>query len=249
MFAGVIDLNVSDAIATITLNRPTKRNALRAEDFRDLAAAFNDANDNPLVKVVILTGTETSFCAGADLTESEISDVYGHIVAIHRCANSLALLAKPSIAAVNGAAVGAGMALALGCDLVLAADSAMMSEVFLDRGLTLDFGTSAALLARLGPHVAKQLAFFGEKLTGERLLALGLVNEVIPASLLTETVQHWATMLASRPPQALAATKSLLDSRTRSFGDVLTLEQIAQGSVIPLVPTAAWQTSFGEKNG
>lgn len=249
MSARTIELTVKDEIATITLNRPEKRNALRSRDFADLGAALDQTNDDPLIKAVILTGTPPSFCAGADLTETDIPDIYAHVGAVQRCAMALSLLAKPTLAVVNGAAVGAGMALALGCDLVIASDTATMREVFIERGLTLDFGTSALLLARLGPHVAKELSYFGETLSAQQLVQLGLVNRLVSQEQLEQTALAWANKLASPSPRAITATKHLLDSHSRSFGQALALEQIAQASVIPTVDFADWKTSLGEGRG
>ncbi|MHB8190505.1 MAG: enoyl-CoA hydratase/isomerase family protein [Ferrimicrobium sp.] len=226
----VIVYTQCDAIATITIDRPQKRNALTSKHFAELASAFDRSSADKTVRVVVLTGTGTSFSAGADLSDLDDStdDPYAHITKIHRCAHALAAITKPTIASVNGVAVGAGMNLALGCDLIIAAESAMMSEIFVHRGLTLDFGGSAVLIQRVGLHVAKELAFFGDRITGYDLVARGLVNRVVPDELLIGATQEWANRLAQLPTRSLALTKSLLNQAAIAVPDTLDAEAAAQ---------------------
>jgi len=226
----VIEVTREQAIATLTLNRPDKRNALRGEDFAALARALDELGADPEVRVVILTGASGAFCAGADLksladaTASPLARIHqGHVAA-----RALAHFPKPTIAAINGVAVGAGLNLALACDLAVAGQSAMASEIFIERGLTLDYGGSALLVQRVGLHRAKELAFFANRLVGAELLEWGLVNKVVADDEVLGAARTWAEDLATRSPTALALTKRLLDAAASSLAQAVESEVIAQ---------------------
>ena len=164
-----------------------------------------------------------SFCAGADLggggggsdngagraggNHLDAMRVLGDVVlAVHDCP-------VPVIAKVDGVAVGAGLGLALAADLTWCSDRARFSAIFAKRGLSLDFGTSWLLRQRVGAHVAKQLAFTAEMVSGERALELGFVNAVAPASELDAAVAAVAETIADGPPIALSMTNRELDTR------------------------------------
>ena len=127
-------------------------------------------------------------------------------LALHR-------LPQPTIAKVRGVAVGAGCNLALGCDLVVAGETARFSEIFAKRGLSVDFGGSWVLPRRVGLHRAKELAFFADIIEANEAERIGLVNRVVPDGELDAFVDDWATRLAAGPPIALALTKRLLEQR------------------------------------
>ncbi len=126
-------------------------------------------------------------------------------LALHR-------MPKPTIAKVNGVAVGAGCNLALGCDLIVASDEARFSEIFARRGLTIDFGGSWILPRLVGMHRAKELALLADIISAKEAEAMGLVNRVVPVGELDAFVDDWATRLAAGPPIALAQTKRLLNN-------------------------------------
>ena len=151
-------------------------------------------------------------------------------LALHR-------LPQPTIAKVNGVAVGAGCNLALGCDLVVASDEARFSEIFALRGLTIDFGGSWLLPRRVGLHRAKELALLAEIISAKEAEAMGLVNRVVPVGELDAFVDDWATRLAAGPPIALAQTKRLLNN---AFA--VTLEQALEDE------GAAQTVNFGTKD-
>src|SRR5205823_13427233 len=143
-------------------------------------------------------------------------------LALHR-------IPKPVIAKVNGVAVGAGLNLALGCDLIVAADNARFSEIFARRGLTIDFGGSWLLPRLVGMHRAKELAFFADIISAKEAAEMGLVNRVVPSSQLDAFVADWAERLAAGPPLALSMTKRLLtNSFSMSMDEALEAEGLAQ---------------------
>ncbi|WP_298211160.1 enoyl-CoA hydratase-related protein [Ferrimicrobium sp.] len=227
---GVIERSDHGATAILRICRPQKKNALRLEDFDELSDALVTADHDHAVRVIVVTGSEDSFSAGADLKSlaNYERNPLAHLARVHRCARTLAAVAKPTIAAMNGVAVGAGLNLALACDLAIAGQSVMVSEIFLDRGLTLDYGGSALLVQRIGLHRAKELAFFASRLVGEELLAWGLVNSVVEDDQVLPTALDWADRLVDRSPTALALTKSLLNRAAASLTQAIDLEIIAQ---------------------
>ena len=155
-----------------------------------------------------------AFCAGADLSDPEIegSSQATYMRIVGDAALALHRLPQPSIAKVDGVAVGAGCNLAFGCDFVVASTEARFSEIFTRRGLSLDFGGTWLLPRRVGLHKAKELAFFGDILSAAEAAEFGLVNRVVPRDELDGFVADWARRLADGPPLALAATKAMLDA-------------------------------------
>ncbi len=224
---------VVNSTAWITIDRPERKNALRLAEFDALADSFERFEADRSASVMVLTGSGKNFSTGADLSDIEPyrSNLVEHLKALHRSAQALSDITKPTIAAINGIAVGAGLNLALGCDLALAAESAMVSEIFIDRGLTLDFGGSALLVQRIGLPKAKELAFFGTRLQGRTLAESGLVNLVVPDSDLRSVTEEWARSLSERSPHALAATKKLLNQVAEPVADAIAREIAAQAQV------------------
>jgi 2-(1,2-epoxy-1,2-dihydrophenyl)acetyl-CoA isomerase len=163
----------------------------------------------------VITGAGDAFCSGADLSANVTTSdengmtrmrrIGGTALALHR-------LAKPTIAKVNGVAAGAGCNLALGCDLVVASDTARFSEIFARRGMSLDFGGSWLLPRLVGLHKAKELAFFAEVIGADEAERLGIVNRVVPAGELDKVVDEWAAKLLALPPTALSLTKTMLNN-------------------------------------
>ncbi|NMO91627.1 enoyl-CoA hydratase/isomerase family protein [Actinomycetospora sp. TBRC 11914] len=219
-----------DGVATVTIDRPGRKNALDPAAFARLAAELTALDADPDVRVVVITGAGGDFCAGADLSGSDdrphpligMEEVNRAAVALHR-------LSKPSIAKVDGVAVGAGFNLALGCDLVVASDRARFSEIFSKRGLSVDFGGSWLLVQRVGLHRAKELCLLAEVLPASRAAEMGLVNKIVGVDELDAAVAEWADQLAAGPPVAITLTKRLLDQAvTSSFEDALDREAHAQ---------------------
>ena len=220
-----------NGVVTLTLNRPEKKNAINGTMFNELLAAFREVNDSASDRVLVITGAGDAFCSGADLADRG-SDTRHPLARLHWVADiALALhrIPKPIIAKVNGVAVGAGLNLALGCDLIVASESARFSEIFARRGLTIDFGGSWLLPRLIGMHRAKELAFFADIISAKEAAELGLVNRVVSSTELDAFVTDWADRLAAGPPIALSMTKRLLtNSFSMTMDEALEAEGMAQ---------------------
>lgn len=199
-------------ILTATLNRPEKKNALDYAAWMRLDAVLQEAAADDTVRVVVVTGMGGNFCAGAELNSGE-SDrhPFQQMRRISSVALTLHDMPKPTIAKVDGVAVGAGLSLALGCDLVAAASSARLCLMFARRGLSLDLGGSWLLPRLIGLQQAKRLALLAEFIDLEEALRMGLVTWVKRPDELDEFVDGVAERLAAGPPIALAQSKSLLN--------------------------------------
>ena len=239
---GSIRVEREDGIVTLTLCRPEKHNALSYAHFSRLGAEFESVASDPDVRVMILTGQGAAFCAGADLTSADpttqrisrgpaargqlLRDITAAARALHR-------IPKPTLAAVNGVAAGAGCNLALGCDIVFAAESARFSEIFVNRGLTMDYGGTWLLPRLVGLQRAKDIAFRGDVLDAKQAERAGLVLEVVPDAVLGERVGEYARMLATKPPIALSFIKSGLNrSSSWGFDEGLEYEADAQAACL-----------------
>ncbi|HXX89879.1 MAG TPA: enoyl-CoA hydratase [Acidimicrobiales bacterium] len=205
-------------VVTVTLNRPERKNAGNGLMWQELRALFDQVAHDPGARVLVVTGAGGAFCSGADIADPK--GVSGnpsdpHLVRMQFFGEvMLALhdLPKPTIAKVRGIAAGAGMSLALGCDLVVASDTARFSEIFAKRGLSVDGGSSWLLPRLVGLHRAKEIAYFADILSADEAAAFGLVNRVVPDDDLDEFVEGWARRLAAGPPLALRMTKRLLNN-------------------------------------
>jgi enoyl-CoA hydratase/carnithine racemase len=220
----------SGPAATVELSNPGRRNALTASMLDDLYRLLTELDDDPQVRVVVVAGRDGDFCSGADL--SAVSDErhpLGSMNRINRTALALHRMATPTVARVDGVAVGAGLNLALACDLVVASDRARFSEVFVRRGLAVDFGGSWVLPRLVGLHRAKELCLLGEIVPADRAAEIGLVNRVVPVSELDTVTGDLVDRLADGPAVAMALTKRLLtDGGDRSIQEALDAEAAAQ---------------------
>ena len=207
---------IEAGIAWITLNRPDQRNALDIPGLRQLHGVLERCQDDPAVRVVVLGGSGRSFCAGADLAEWAEAEArgalesYGWTETAHALMSCLHSLDKPTIAAINGTAVGAGMDLALCCDLRVAGQSARFKAGYTGMAYAPDAGASWHLPRLIGSEQAKRLLFLDELWSAERALAAGLVGEVCADEQLRATVSELAGRLANGPTFAFAQTKRLL---------------------------------------
>jgi enoyl-CoA hydratase/carnithine racemase len=211
-----INVSRADGIVTVTLDRPAKKNAVSKSMWAELLAAFHEIASRADDRVVVVTGAGSDFSAGGDMVDARDDAPPERQLPTMRVAGATAIalhrLPQPTIAKVRGVAFGAGCNLALGCDLVLAGASARFSEVFIQRGLSLDCGGSWLLPRRLGMHRAKELAFFGEILSAEDAFDLGLLNRVVPDGELDDVVDGYVQRLLQAAPIALAQTKRLLNN-------------------------------------
>lgn len=201
----------SDAVTTITLNRPHRKNAIDTGTWPLLAERLREADADERTRAIVLTGADGDFCAGADLSVESGLHPLRRMHLVNRTAVTLHELETPTIAKVDGVAVGAGWNLALGCDLVAASDRARFSQIFAKRGLSLDFGGSWLLPKLVGLQQAKRIALLADFVGAEEAERLGLVTWVKPAAELDAFVDDTAAVLAAGPPVALAQTKALLN--------------------------------------
>jgi enoyl-CoA hydratase/carnithine racemase len=205
-----------DGVVTVTMNRPERKNAANGKMLVELRAIFEEIEDTPEDRAMILTGAGGAFCSGADLSDPSgpaMDPSRSGLSRMRRLGDvALALhhISKPTIAKVDGFAVGAGLSLALGCDLIVCSDRAKLSMIFAKRGLALDNGASWLLPRLVGMARAKEIALFGGMWSGEDALAMGLVNRVLPVGEIDAFVEDWARTLAAGPPLALSMTKTLL---------------------------------------
>jgi len=209
-----VALDFDGPVATITLNRPAKLNALTVPMVRELTEAMALATGSAAVRCVILTGAGRAFCAGADI------GVLGELLERRDAAAGAALVdgcrplyrvmrdaPQPILCALNGVAAGGGANLALACDLRVAADTAGLGEVFAKLGLHPDWGGTYFLPRLVGPARALELFLSAEVVDAPRLLGLGLVNRVVAADRLMDDARAWARAIAEAPPLAVARMK------------------------------------------
>jgi enoyl-CoA hydratase/carnithine racemase len=243
-------------IVTLTLNRPDKKNAVNGRMWRELAYVFDEVADTRDDRVLVITGAGDGFCSGADLTDGGNADqLQGGVGTslrqmrvVGRAALRLHEIPKPTIAAVNGVAAGAGCNLALGCDLIIASERARFTEIFPKRGLSVDFGGSWVLPRLVGLHKAKELVFLGDIVDAGEAERIGIVNHVVPHDDLDKTVTDLATRLAALPPIQLSVSKRLLNqSFSVSMADALEFEDVAQAMNFSSKDTAEAMLAFIQK--
>ena len=224
-------------VVTITLNRPRKLNAMTARMWQELIEALDEIEDNRDDRALIITGAGDGFCSGADLTDTEgnetavggVGGTWRRMRLVGSAALKLHDFAKPTVAAVNGVAAGAGLNLALCCDIIVASDRARFSEIFSRRGLAVDYGGSWLLPRLIGLHRAKELVLLAEMLDATAAERMGLVNRVVAHDALITEVREIAGRLAALPPLQLAMSKKLLNqSFAMSMAEALDAEGLAQ---------------------
>lgn len=237
----------------LTIDRPERRNAVPMHSWGDLTRAFLDFEESDQ-RILVVTGAGEDFCAGVDLDPSRISEVQGvtdrhrRMKTVGEAALTLHRLTKPTIAAVDGVAVGAGMNLALGCDMVIATPRSRFAEIFVKRGLTLDFGGSWLLPRIVGLQRAKELALTGRIVGGEEAHSLGLVTKLAAPSDLREEVTEMAIALGAGAPRAQMFAKQALNaSFGMSFADALSWEGQSQSILLGTEDAAEGVLSFVEK--
>lgn len=230
--------DLKGGVATLTLNRPASRNALRTREFLDMERMLLEIEADDAVRVVVLTGTGRGFSAGADLMpvskeerkQTEASsfpgDPGGDILDRgNRCIRRLRALRKPIVGSLNGDAVGIGCSLALATDLRIASAEARLGVVFSRIGLGPDGGASSLLRELVGTAKALELLFLGDLVDAQEALHLGLVNRVVPAEQLGDATRELAERLAHGPTQAYGfAKEAVYESAHLSFESLLDLE-------------------------
>lgn len=232
-------LRRENQVAWITLHRPEQRNAVNAQMRDELLRVIAEAQTDPDVRALVLTGAGKGFCAGADLSGPRTGSARGpgatRLVmkgSSQRLIRALWELEKPTVAAVNGVAAGLGAHLAFACDLIVASTEARFIEVFVRRGLAVDAGGAFLLPRLMGLCRAKELVFFGDDLSAEQAAQWGLVNRVVGPAELEATARQWAERLAQGPTLALGLSKRLLNRSLESDLDTAFEEEAFAQTIV-----------------
>jgi enoyl-CoA hydratase/carnithine racemase len=216
-----INLEVKDHVAVVTMNAPAARNALGTNfQYEAIEAACRQISGDRNIRAVVWTGAGQAFCAGGDIKlmrdrafdpELEpISDRYHYKEGIHRIPLALYNLEVPVIAAVNGAAVGAGLDLSCMCDIRIASETATFAESFVSLGIIPGDGGAFLLQRLVGPAKAAEMTFTADSITADEALAIGLVSSVVPSDEVLPKALQMAHRIARNPPHALRMAKRLL---------------------------------------
>lgn len=253
----VVLTRTEDSVRWITLNRPDRLNALTRRVLERLLAELEVAAADDTVRAVVLTGAGSGFSAGGDLRTGlhEVTGTGDHADQIRelrrfmRVSELLRAMDKPTIAAVNGACVGAGMALACAADIRIAAESAFFATAFLSAGVSGDFGGTWTLSSIVGQGVATDLYLTGRRLDAPQALMLGLITTVCPTFELPREVQTLAATLARRSPTAMRAIKGNFAALPCSLADLLDVEAAHHVQCTNSVEAASAMAAFTERAG
>jgi 2-(1,2-epoxy-1,2-dihydrophenyl)acetyl-CoA isomerase len=254
-----------DGVATLTMNRPEARNALSGEMNQGLAEALPRLAADASVRCVVLTGAGGAFCAGGDVKGFAADTSRGQggggggggfnfearVAGLRRgmeMVRTLREMPKPTLAVIPGAAAGAGLSLALACDLRIAAEGAKLTTAFSKVGLAGDYGGSYFLTHLVGAAKARELYFTADVITGAEALALGIVNKAVPAAELEATARAYARHLAGLPTIAVGYMKRNLNAAEHAtLSEVLDLEAIHMVRTMTTADHAAAAKAFVEK--
>ena len=225
----------ADGVVRATLNRPDRKNAITLELFDALRSLCDEVDANDADRALVLKGVPGAFSSGADLGDrggdgpapgspEALERIHASALALHR-------MTKPSVAAVDGLAAGAGMSLALGCDIVIASTRARFSAIFVRRGLSIDFGLSWLLPRIVGAAKAKELSLLGDFVDANEALRIGLVSRVVNPDELDHAVEFVVHRLATGPTLAIRRDVELLQaSFARTFEEAIAAECEAQAA-------------------
>ncbi len=221
---------LDEGILTITLNRPDVLNACNRQMTDEIQDALKKAERDPNVRCIVLTGAGRAFSSGEDLKARQAAGTVGFESTLKERYNPIVLkmrnIEKPVIGAINGVAAGAGLSLALACDIRIASDKASFIEVFVRIGLVPDAGSSYFLPRLVGLAKAYEMCFTGDAVNAEEAYRIGLVNRVVPAEELETATREFALKLAKGPTRAIGLMK-----RTINRGLNLDLEQLLEYEV------------------
>jgi 2-(1,2-epoxy-1,2-dihydrophenyl)acetyl-CoA isomerase len=232
-----VNYEFDGAVATIMMNRPDALNALSQQLTQDLDAAFRQAVDDT-ARSVVFTGNGRAFCAGGDLREMQAmwekegrieAFVEAPLGALHDVIKLMRTMPIPIVAAVNGVCAGAGVNFALASDIVIAADDASFRQAFVRIGLVPDCGGTFLLPRAVGNKIAAELLMTGDSIDAKRALELGMINRVVPSSMLFDEASQLAVRLAAGPTGAIGRIKRMLDASSSNDLDAqLALEHECQ---------------------
>jgi enoyl-CoA hydratase/carnithine racemase len=238
----------ADAVRTLTLNRPDRKNAINAQLWMELADALRAAARDRELRALVITGTGGAFCSGADISTPEDIHPKDKLRRLTEVALALHELTVPTIAKVAGVAVGAGWNLALGCDFVVATPESRFCQIFSKRGLSVDLGGSWLLPKLVGLQQAKRLVLLADMIDAEEARSMGLVTWVKPAEEIDAFVADLTGRLAAGPPVALAQSKGLLnDGANATLREALANEARAQPGNFATADSIEAYAAFAEK--
>ncbi|SHH67654.1 Enoyl-CoA hydratase/carnithine racemase [Streptomyces sp. 3214.6] len=203
---------VTDAVATVVLHHPAKRNAMTAAMWAALPPLLDTLAADPGVRALVLTGAGGTFCAGADISTLQDAPDEAPALAV-RAEDAVAAFPKPTLAAVRGHCVGGGTQLAAACDLRFAEEGALFGVTPAKLGIVYPASSTRRLVSLVGPSAAKYLLFSGELIDTQRALRTGLVDEVLPADALEKRVEEFTRILVSRSQLTQAAAKEFATGR------------------------------------
>ena len=200
----------TDGIATVQFNRPKTLNAMNAQLWKDLQSILDAVEDDAAIKAVLFTGRGRAFSSGADLKESKdrsLTAYRRYLEVLQSISRRIIHLDKPTIAAINGYALGSGYELALACDLRIAAEDALIGSPEAKVNSSVTGGALRLLQDLVGPAKAKELLFTGENITGKEAERIGLVNRAVPGDQVLAVAQGWAEKIAANSPFSIKMIK------------------------------------------
>ena len=232
----VVNVSIESQIGTITINDPQTKNALSLEIREEMTRVLHEMEMDPEVRCVVLKGAGDSFISGGDVKNfasiinsqngpQRRNEFMGRVQRLNRLIMAMHRMPKPIIAAVQGPAAGAGVSLAIACDMVIASDNSFFIMAYPHIGLCPDGGATYQLPRAIGIKKAMEMALLGDRISAEKACELGLINKVVPRSDLDTETLKLATRLAKGPTRALGYTKQLLyRSMENSFETQLQME-------------------------
>jgi len=229
-------LDIKDRVATVTLNQPDRRNALSLEMVNDIESALGEIAESDEARVVVITGSGKAFSSGGDMKSmaegmaNPSSESREQILDYYRTALAVREVAVPTIASMNGHAIGAGLTLALACDMRIAAQEAKMGPTFIQIGLNPGMGTTYLLTRIVGLAKACELVFTAKVIEAGEAERIGLINKAVPRDMLAGETGKLAAAIAAGPPQAMKmAKRSLYLGASSDLETVLEYESFGQG--------------------
>lgn len=251
MSYNTISLSVTDRVATVTVNRPDKLNALNDDVIEELGLAVDEIHDRPEIGGVIVTGAGRAFVAGADISELEQHGPMSAKALARRgqiVFNRLEALPKPVVAAVNGFALGGGCELAMACHVRIASETAKFGQPEVKLGLTPGYGGTQRLPRLVGKGRALQLLLTGETIDAAEALRIGLVNRVVPAADLLKAATDTLLQMLANAPLAVAGCIELVNrGYDLSLGDALAMEATTFGLLAATADKHEGTRAFLEK--
>ncbi|RFU63490.1 enoyl-CoA hydratase/isomerase family protein [Peribacillus glennii] len=244
-------VSVEGSIMSLTLNRPESLNAFSPDMILGIQEAIKEAETNPDIRVIVLSGAGRSFSAGGDVKTmgtSSATQVYDHIGRLNQLILAMKETEVPIIAAIHGFAAGAGFNLALACDIIIAAEDSQFALSFSKVGLVSDGGGSYFVPRLIGPHLAKQFFFSAEPVAAKRLYELGVISHLVPLERLHQETLAFASKLAQGPTKSYGMIKKLVNhSLTASLEEILEQERITQTMMVSTSDHKEGIAAFKEK--